>query len=144
MKNWTFRKWNNSLGWLIFGIALITYFSTMERKLSFWDCGEYIASAIKLQVTHAPGAALFQLIGATLSAFAFGNGQNYALIINGMSAVCSAFTILFLFWTITHFAKSFFQNPNKELNANQKFSILFSGIIGALAFTFSDTFGFLL
>lgn len=95
MKNWTFRKWNNSLGWLIFGIALITYFSTMERKLSFWDCGEYIASAIKLQVTHAPGAALFQLIGATLSAFAFGNGQNYALIINGMSALCSAFTILF-------------------------------------------------
>lgn len=114
MKNWTFRKWNNSLGWLIFGIALITYFSTMERKLSFWDCGEYIASAIKLQVTHAPGAALFQLIGATLSAFAFGNGQNYALIINGMSALCSAFTILFLFWTVTHFAKNFFKALKKN------------------------------
>lgn len=142
MKNWTFRRWNNSLGWLIFGIALITYFSTMERKLSFWDCGEYIASAIKLQVTHAPGAALFQLIGATLSALAFGNGQNYAIIINGMSALCSAFTILFLFWTVTHFAKNLFQTTQKELNANQTFAVLFSGIVGALAFTFSDTFWF--
>ncbi|WP_407485418.1 protein O-mannosyl-transferase family [Elizabethkingia miricola] len=142
MKNWTFRRWNNSLGWLIFGIALIIYFSTMERKLSFWDCGEYIASAIKLQVTHAPGAALFQLIGATLSAFAFGNGQNYAIIINGMSALCSAFTILFLFWTVTHFAKNLFQTTQKELNVNQTFAVLFSGIVGALAFTFSDTFWF--
>ena len=113
MKNWTFRKWNNSLGWLIFGIALITYFSTMERKLSFWDCGEYIASAIKLQVTHAPGAALFQLIGATLSAFAFGNGQNYALIINGMSALCSAFTILFILDSYA-FCQKLFQSSQKN------------------------------
>ncbi|AQX06387.1 glycosyltransferase [Elizabethkingia meningoseptica] len=142
MKNWTFKKWNNVLGWLIFGGALITYLSTMEHKLSFWDCGEYIASAVKLQVTHAPGAALFQLIGAVSSILAFGKGQNYALVINGMSAVCSAFTILFLFWTITHFAKSFFRNTDKELNPNQRFGVLFSGITGALVFTFSDTFWF--
>ena len=73
MKNWTFKKWNNILGWAVFGIALVTYLSTIEHKFSFWDTGEYISSAVKLEVTHAPGAALFQLVGAVAAILSFGN-----------------------------------------------------------------------
>ena len=77
MKNWTFKQWNTVLGWIIFGIAFLTYLSTIEPNFSFWDTGEYIASAVKLEVTHAPGAALFQLVGAVAGIFAFGNGENF-------------------------------------------------------------------
>uniref|UniRef100_UPI0028963D4B glycosyltransferase family 117 protein n=1 Tax=Soonwooa sp. TaxID=1938592 RepID=UPI0028963D4B len=140
MKNWTFKQWNTILGWVVFGIALITYLSTMERRLSFWDCGEYISSAVKLEVTHAPGAALFQLIGAVFAMFALGNSENYALVINALSAICSAFTILFLFWTITHFTRRLFNKEYSDLSVTEQIGVLFSGAIGALAFTFSDTF----
>ncbi len=140
MKIWTFKQWNTILGWVVFGIALITYLSTMERRLSFWDCGEYISSAVKLEVTHAPGAALFQLIGAVFAIFALGNSENYALVINALSAICSAFTILFLFWTITHFTRRLFNKEYSDLSVTEQIGVLFSGAIGALAFTFSDTF----
>ena len=79
MKNWTFKQWNTVLGWVVFVIALITYLSTIEPNFSFWDCGEYISSAVKLEVTHAPGAALFQLVGAVVALFAFGDGQQYCI-----------------------------------------------------------------
>ena len=102
MKNWTFKKWNTILGWGVFAIAFITYLSTIEPNFSFWDCGEYISSAVKLEVTHAPGAALFQIMGAVAAIFGFGDPTKYSVIINGMSALFSSFTILFLFWTITH------------------------------------------
>ena len=84
MDNHTFRKWNNIVGWLLFGVALFVYLFTLEHKFSFWDTGEYISSATKLEVTHAPGAALFQLVGAVMGIFAFGNGQYYGLVINVM------------------------------------------------------------
>lgn len=142
MKEWTFRKWNTFLGWGIFVVAAITYLSTIEPNLSFWDCGEYISSAVKLQVTHAPGAALFQLIGAVVAMFAFGEGHHYGTVINAMSALCSAFTILFLFWTITHLVRRILNKEMDELTGNQIVGVLFSGVIGALAFTFSDTFWF--
>ncbi|MBS1549209.1 MAG: DUF2723 domain-containing protein [Bacteroidetes bacterium] len=140
MKNWTFKKWNTLLGWVVFAIAFITYLSTMERSFSFWDCGEYISSAVKLQVTHAPGAALFQLVGAVAGIFAMGKGELYSVVINAMSALFSAFTILFLFWTITHLVRRLLNKDFEEINKNEEIAILFSGIIGALAFTFSDTF----
>ena len=140
MKNWTFKKWNNILGWGIFGISLVTYLSTIEKKFSFWDTGEYISSAVKLEVTHAPGAALFQLVGAVFAIFGFGNVENYGLIINAMSALFSAFTILFLFWTITHIARRILGKEMEDVNSLEQISILFSGVIGALCFTFSDTF----
>ncbi len=127
-----------------FWIALITYLSTIEPNFSFWDCGEYISSAVKLEVTHAPGAALFQLVGAVFAMFAFGNGAYYSLVINAMSALFSAFTILFLFWTITHLVRRLLRKDFEEVTENEKWVILFSGLIGALCFTFSDTFGFLL
>ncbi|MCT2408783.1 DUF2723 domain-containing protein [Chryseobacterium antibioticum] len=142
MKNWSFKKWNTVLGWVMFTIALITYLSTMEHYLSFWDCGEYISSAVKLEVTHAPGAALFQIVGAVASIFALGNEQNYAIVINAMSSLFSAFTILFLFWTITHFVRRLLNKDFEEITKHQEISILFAGAIGALCFTFSDTFWF--
>ncbi|RXM53297.1 MULTISPECIES: DUF2723 domain-containing protein [unclassified Chryseobacterium] len=142
MKHWSFKKWNTVLGWFLFSIALITYFSTMEHFLSFWDCGEYISSAAKLEVTHAPGAALFQIVGAVASIFAFGNSSNYSIVINAMSALFSAFTILFLFWTITHFLRRLLHKNLDDLTGLQGISVLFAGAIGALCFTFSDTFWF--
>ncbi|WP_160138687.1 DUF2723 domain-containing protein [Chryseobacterium sp. c4a] len=142
MRNWSFKKWNTVLGWFLFTIALITYFSTMEHFLSFWDCGEYIASATKLEVTHAPGAALFQIVGAVAGIFALGNTANYSIVINAMSALFSALTILFLFWTITHFLRRLLNKNFEEITRHQEISILFAGAIGALCFTFSDTFWF--
>ncbi|WP_045495794.1 DUF2723 domain-containing protein [Chryseobacterium sp. StRB126] len=142
MKNWSFKRWNTVLGWFFFTIALITYFSTMEHYLSFWDCGEYISSAAKLEVTHAPGAALFQIVGAVASIFALGNSSNYSIVINAMSVLFSAFTILFLFWTITHFLRRLLNKDFEDITRHQEFSILFAGAIGALCFTFSDTFWF--
>ncbi|SEH31677.1 glycosyltransferase family 117 protein [Chryseobacterium culicis] len=142
MKNWSFKKWNTVLGWFLFAVALITYLSTIEHSLSFWDCGEYISSAVKLEVTHAPGAALFQIMGAVASIFALGNAENYSIVINAMSALFSAFTILFLFWTITHFLRRLLDKDIQEITKHQEISILFAGVTGALCFTFSDTFWF--
>ncbi len=142
MKTLPFKKWNTIVGWFLFVIALITYLSTIEHYLSFWDCGEYISSAVKLEVTHAPGAALFQIAGAVASIFALGNEQNYSIVINAMSAVFSAFTILFLFWTITHFLRRLINKDAEEMTGSRKISVLFAGAVGALCFTFSDTFWF--
>ncbi len=142
MKNWVFKQWNTVLGWAVFIIAFFTYLSTIEPNFSFWDCGEYIASAVKLEVTHAPGAALFQLVGAVTALFAFGNGENYSVVINAMSATFSAFTILFLFWTITHLVRRLFHKEFEGVTRREEISILFAGVIGSLAFTFSDTFWF--
>ncbi|OCA71876.1 glycosyltransferase [Chryseobacterium contaminans] len=142
MKNWTFRQWNTVLGWVIFVIAFFTYLSTIEPNFSFWDCGEYISSAVKLEVTHAPGAALFQIVGAVAAIFALGKGENYSIVINAMSALFSALTILFLFWTITHFVRRLLNKDFEEITKHQEISILFAGAVGALCFTFSDTFWF--
>ncbi|KMQ58931.1 glycosyltransferase [Chryseobacterium sp. BLS98] len=142
MKNWTFRQWNTVLGWVIFVIAFFTYLSTIEPNFSFWDCGEYISSAVKLEVTHAPGAALFQIVGAVAAIFALGKGENYSIVINAMSALFSALTILFLFWTITHFVRRLLNKDFDEVTKHQEISILFAGAVGALCFTFSDTFWF--
>lgn len=142
MKNWTFKRWNTVLGWGVFAIAFITYLSTIEPNFSFWDCGEYISSAVKLEVTHAPGAALFQLVGAVAAILAFGDGGSYSIVINGMSALFSALTILFLFWTITHLVRRLLNKEFEDVTLRQEISILFSGVIGALAFTFSGTFWF--
>lgn len=142
MKNWTFKKWNTVLGWVVFVIAFFTYLSTIEPNFSFWDCGEYISSAVKLEVTHAPGAALFQLVGAVAAILGFGDPTKYSVIINAMSALFSAFTILFLFWTITHLVRRLLNKDFEEVSFTEEIAILFSGAVGALSFTFSDTFWF--
>ncbi|MCB9201587.1 MAG: DUF2723 domain-containing protein [Flavobacteriales bacterium] len=141
--DFNYKKWNTILGWFSFIIAFITYLLTIEPDFSFWDCGEYIASAAKLEVTHSPGAALFQIVGAFFSILAFGDGSKYGMVINAMSALFSALTILFLFWTITHITlKALKKNVNEELDFKTKFVALAGGLIGALSFTFTDTFWF--
>jgi len=144
-----FKKWNNLLGVFIFIISSILYLMSMERHLSLWDCGEYIVSSAKLGVTHAPGAALFQLMGAVWSGLAFGDGSKYAILINSTSALYSAGTIMLLFWTITYFIRKMFSNTQDpinvddiEINTTQKIITLGGGFIGAAAFMFSDTFWF--
>jgi len=136
-----FKKLNNLIGWIVFAIATLVYFLTLEPTASWWDCGEYIATAYKLQVGHPPGAPFFQLLGRFFSLFAFGDTSKVALMINSMSALSSSFTILFLFWTITHFARKIALN-NSEMTEGKKYAILGSGIVGALAYTFSDSFWF--
>ena len=140
MTSFNYKKWNSVLGWIAFGIALITYILTVEPTMSFWDCGEYIATATKLQVGHPPGAPLFQMIGAFLSNFAFDKTQ-IALMVNMISVLSSAFTILFLFWSSTMILKKVV-GLYTELNKDNLIAILGSSLIGALSFCFSDTFWF--
>tara|TARA_Y100000589_G_scaffold56301_1_gene46635 strand:- start:22873 stop:25890 length:3018 start_codon:yes stop_codon:yes gene_type:complete len=136
-------KTNNLFGWLTFSIAFFVYYLTIEPTVSFWDCGEYISTAYKLEVGHPPGAPLFQLIGRFFSLFA-SDVSNVAFMINIMSAVCSAFAILFLFWTITALAKKITLDSIKQENLSlaQKIGIFGSGFVGALSYTFSDSFWF--
>ncbi|MFC2107355.1 protein O-mannosyl-transferase family [Bacteroidota bacterium] len=136
-----YRKLNNYTGWLVFIIATLVYFLTLEPTTSFWDCGEYIATAYKLQVGHPPGAPFFQILGRFFSLFAFGDVSQVALMINTMSALSSSFTILFLFWTITHLSRKIVVK-DKEISSNQSYTILAAGVIGSLAYTFSDSFWF--
>tara|TARA_B100000161_G_scaffold244640_1_gene199053 strand:+ start:460 stop:3477 length:3018 start_codon:yes stop_codon:yes gene_type:complete len=136
-------KSNNLIGWLTFSIAFIVYYLTIEPTVSFWDCGEYISTAYKLEVGHPPGAPLFQLLGRFFSLFA-NDVSNVAFMINIMSALCSALTILFLFWTITALAKKliFISDGSNKFTTAQKIGIFGSGFVGALAYTFSDSFWF--
>ena len=136
--DFNFNKWNTILGWFAFAIALITYILTVEPTMSFWDCGEYIATAAKLEVGHPPGAPLFQMIGAFFAMFAFDN-EHIALMINMTSVVSSAFTILFLFWSSSMILKKIIGSYN-EINKDNSIVILGSSFIGALVFTFSDSF----
>src|SRR5271157_4896100 len=96
-----FKLWNTITGWFVFLIAATVYLLTLEPTVSYWDCGEFIASAYKLEVNHPPGSPLFLMLAKVASLFAAYKSR-VALMINAMSAIASAFTILFLFWTITH------------------------------------------
>lgn len=136
-----FKKLDLFTGWVVWLIATIVYFLTIEPTASWWDCGEYIATSYKLQVGHPPGAPFFQLVGRIFSIFAFGDVSKVALMINGMSALSSSFSILFLFWSITMLARKLFPVAGAGSSGNQ-FAVLGSGIVGALAYTFSDSFWF--
>ncbi|MFN5325447.1 MAG: protein O-mannosyl-transferase family [Bacteroidota bacterium] len=137
-----YNQINNLTGWLAFAVAAITYLMTIEETGSFWDCGEFIAAAYKLQVGHPPGAALFLLIGRIFTMFSFGDVNQVAIMVNGMSALSSAITILFLFWSITHIARKLIKVTDAELSTANYIGIMGSGLVGALAYTFSDSFWF--
>jgi hypothetical protein len=141
MLSFDYKKFNTILGWLTFAIALTTYVLTLEPTVSYWDCGEYIATSVKLEVGHPPGAPLFQMMGAFFAMFTSDVSQ-IAMMVNFMSALASAFTILFLFWTITALAKKIVIRNSGELNKGNSIAILGSGLVGALAYTFSDSFWF--
>ncbi len=140
MATFNFRKWNTILGWFTFAIALITYTLTVEPTMSFWDCGEYIATAAKLEVGHPPGAPLYQMMGAFFAMFAT-NDLNIALMVNMMSVFSSAFTILFMFWSSTMLLRKLVTQFS-ELDKNNNIVILGSAFVGSLAYTFSDSFWF--
>ena len=139
MKN--FKLWDKVLGFVVFAIAMATYGLTIEPTASFWDCPEFITTAFKLEVGHPPGAPFFMLTGKFFSLFASDPTQ-VAYCINMLSAFLSALTILFLFWTITLLAKRMIVGKDAEMSLAQSIIILGSGLVGSLAYTFSDTFWF--
>ncbi len=135
-----FKKINNWTGWLVTLIACTVYVMTIEAAGSFWDCGEFISSAYKLQIPHPPGAPMFVLLGRIFIILFGDNPLTAAKAVNTMSALASGFTILFLFWTITHFAKRMVEaSTNAALTSYQIILIMGAGTVGALGYTFSDT-----
>ena len=140
MTSENFKKWNLILGWGTFAIALITYSLTLEPTVSAWDCGEYISTSVKLEVGHPPGAPLFQMLGAFFAMFT-SELTEIAKMVNFMSALASAFTILFMFWTITNLAKKLAVKSSK-ITEGSSIAILGSALVGSLTYTFSDSFWF--
>jgi len=137
-----FKKLNNLVGWGVFAIATAVYLMTVERTASFWDCGEFIACAYKLEVPHPPGSPFYLLFNRVFSLLAH-DVYHVAFWINVSSALCSSFSILFLFWSITLIgAKLFPEQSIKNLNDRQILTLLGAGVIGSLAYTFSDSFWF--
>jgi len=134
-----YQKLNNITGWIVWGIASFVFLSTMEQTTSLWDCGEYITTANKLEVGHPPGAPFFMMLGRLFSAFA--SPENAAMMVNSMSALSSSFCVLFLFWSITMLGRKLALKSG-EIDQNATIAILGSGAVGALAYTFTDSFWF--
>ncbi|MEM9981516.1 MAG: DUF2723 domain-containing protein, partial [Bacteroidota bacterium] len=137
-----FKQLNNYTGWATFAIATLVYWLTVEPTASFWDCGEFIAASYKLQVPHPPGAPFFLLVNRMFSMLALGEVTQVAYWINISSVLCSGFTILFLFWSITLLGAKFFTDDLNQLTKPQTHLLLGAGLVGALAFAFSDSFWF--
>ena len=135
-----YKTINNLTGWLVFMIAATVYCMTVEPTASFWDCPEFITTGYKLEIGHPPGAPFFMLTANLFSQFA-SDPSTVAKMVNYMSALLSAACILFLFWTITHLVRKLVA-PNGEMGKSQIITIMASGAVGALAYTFSDTFWF--
>jgi hypothetical protein len=138
----TYSRINNLTGWLCFIVALVTYILTLEPSMSFWDAGEFIAAADKMQIVHQPGAPLFLMIEKFFSLLAMGDETRVPYFMNLGSAVASAFTILFLCWTITALARKLLIGRTLEPDREQIMVIMGAGVVGALAYTFSDSFWF--
>lgn len=136
-----FKRWDRLVGWMVFAIAAATYLLTMEPSSSLWDCAEFIATSYKLEVGHPPGAPLFMLLARIATMFA--PSTHYVPhMVNAMNCLSSAFCILFLFWTITHLARRMLTAGGREFSDANKIAVLGAGAIGALAYTFTDTFWF--
>ncbi len=133
---------NNITGWAVFAVAAFTYLKTIEPTASLWDCGEFIASGFKLEVGHPPGNPVFMVLARFFTLFAGGNVSKVAAMVNAMSALASAFTILFLFWTITYLAKKIMFKGEDQYNPGRMIAVMAAGIVGALAYNFSDSFWF--
>lgn len=140
MRDFNFSLWNKITGWAAFAIALLTYTLTVEPTASFWDPGEFITTSAKLQIGHPPGAPLFQMIGAFFSMFASDVTQ-VALMVNMVSVFASAFTILFMFWSLTLLIRKI-SGPADTLTSPGKIAVLASAFVGSLAFAFTDSFWF--
>ncbi|MBB6501201.1 DUF2723 domain-containing protein [Pedobacter cryoconitis] len=138
-----YKKINNLLGWLCFVVASVTYILTLEPSVSFWDCGEFISCAYRLQIAHQPGYPVFAMLGKMFSLLSLGDDTKVAYFMNMGSAIASGATIMFMFWTITALAKKLLLNKRDEVvTQSNLFLIMGAGLVGALAFTFTDTFWF--
>ncbi|WP_316796154.1 DUF2723 domain-containing protein [Pedobacter agri] len=137
-----YSKINTIAGWLCFCIAALTYVLTLDQSVSFWDCGEFIASAFRMQVVHQPGAPIVSMVQRLFSTLALGDKTLVAYFMNLSSALASAGTILFLFWTITALAKKTTVKKGEEISTSKTISIIGAGLVGALAYAFSDSFWF--
>lgn len=135
-----YRKINTYLGWLVFLIATIVYFITIEDTVSLWDCGEYITAAYKLEVGHPPGAPLFMVLGRLFSFFAA--GEDAAVWINRLSALSSSLTILFMFWSLTLLIKKMILKTRDVLSKGDKIAVFGAAAIGSLAYAFTESFWF--
>lgn len=138
--NLSFRLINRVTGWVTFVIASMTYILTAEPTASLWDCGEFITTSVGLQVGHPPGAPLFMIISRLFAIFAPAGREAY--LINIMSALCSGFTILFLFWSISHLARKIVVREGEEMTLAQLLAIIGASLVGSLTYTFTDTFWF--
>jgi hypothetical protein len=135
----SYQKLNIITGWALFLVSAVVYYLTLEPTMPFWDCGEFIASAYKLEVGHPPGAPLFMLIARLFSAFVA--TEDVPFMVNMLSAISSAATIMFLHWSITHMAKKIAE-LNGPLNSARTIAVIASGMVGGLVYTFSDSFWF--
>ncbi|MBR4441031.1 MAG: DUF2723 domain-containing protein [Bacteroidales bacterium] len=140
MKNFQFI--DKIAGWAVFAVATLCYILTIEPTASFWDCGEFIVTAFRQEVGHPPGAPLFMILGRFFSLFAFGDVTKVPVMINCMSALASGFTVLFLYWSITHIAKRIICGYSNQVSMAKAVVIMGCGIVGALSFAFTDTFWF--
>ncbi len=134
-----YSLYNTLLGWIVFAGASLVYMLTKEPTMSLWDCGEFLATSASLEVGHPPGAPLYLMLGRIFALFA-STPETIAYCINSLSAIASGATIMFLFWTVTHFAKKMV--AGKELTFNSTIVILSAGLIGSVAYAFTDTFWF--
>jgi hypothetical protein len=135
-----FQKTNNIIGWIVFAVALITYWLTMEETASYWDCGEFISVSFKLQVPHPPGAPFFLLLGRMFSFIALGDITKVAYWINFCSVLASAFTAVFLFWSIVLFGRKLMKIKTEEdLTVDRMWVLMGAGLIGSLSYTFTDS-----
>lgn len=141
MSNLLFKRWNDFGGWLVFLIAAFVYRMTIEPTASFWDCPEFISCAEKLQVGHPPGAPFYMLVGNLFTQFASDASQVSGMV-NFLNALLSAGCILFLFWSITRLVRALLVGDERKLSVMDVIIILGAGFVGALAYTFSDTFWF--
>ncbi|MCA1757652.1 MAG: DUF2723 domain-containing protein [Bacteroidales bacterium] len=141
MESHIFKRVNILTGWLMFAISATVYLLTVEPTVSFWDCGEFILSAWKMQVGHPPGAPFFLIVARVFTLFAFGDQSKAALMVNIMSALASAFTIMFLYWSVVHLVRRVSTSAGN--NDNGSFiPAMAAGVVAALAYAFSDTFWF--
>ena len=136
----SYKKINNITGWVVFLIATIVYLLTAEETTSLWDCGEYITTANKLEVGHPPGAPFFMMLGRLFSAFS--SPENAAYMVNALSALSSSATVLFMFWSLTMFAKKLAKKGSNLLDKGHIVAIMGTGFVGAMAYAFTDSFWF--
>lgn len=135
-----YNKINNLTGWVVFAFSLVVYLMTMASTASYWDCGEFIACSNELEVPHPPGAPFYLILGRVFAIFAFGNVEMVSVMLNILSALSAAFTVLFTFWIVTYLSRRMLVKRGESLSRSQTIATMGAGVVGALACAFADSF----